>query len=487
MAALKKLRCCIKDNTILPPASVLDKNGNELTQVKTSSGEILWGKYNVKVLDKTSTYTKVTDLANDWYKDSSMWDYYFTKVIKNFNFYTNEPILESNPDIYFSAWNVPAYRNLFSASWDTERGEVTTTIADSGSAIYHGEKITKEAELRPEAGFYFIEAINPTDYSYGNSSITREVVSQADGDLKIDWDSLKIEPRYGTLQLENSTGFNFQCGLDRVSSLKQNAKIGTVLDGDSLYYGDSFLYDVNDVADAGVPYADTVYPEVGDVIECSLTNVQDGNGNNFTEISPNQKVSYFTERGSRISFDLSPKYPLYFETTPEWKTTALPSIMGVDGQILSTTIMDSAKGISLEANLVINPYYPKNSINIPIYFYSSNREFSIADTKITNDNSSSSVVLTTQNIQEVPEDDFSKAVWSHLVTKRQVAVKKDAYYTVLDYGTSTGITGLPPKVRVYSLSKPSYCYFNYTNNGYLYHVDLVDNPGKTTIIENQDI
>ena len=41
MAALKKLRCCIQDNTILPPASVLDKNGNEITQVKTSSGEIL--------------------------------------------------------------------------------------------------------------------------------------------------------------------------------------------------------------------------------------------------------------------------------------------------------------------------------------------------------------------------------------------------------------------------------------------------------------
>jgi hypothetical protein len=41
MAALKKLRCCIKDNTILPPASILDKNGNEITQVKTSSGEIL--------------------------------------------------------------------------------------------------------------------------------------------------------------------------------------------------------------------------------------------------------------------------------------------------------------------------------------------------------------------------------------------------------------------------------------------------------------
>jgi hypothetical protein len=89
-----------------------------------------------------------------------------------------------------------------------------------------------------------------------------------------------------------------------------------VLDGDSLYYGDCFLYDVYDVADDKVPDIDAVYPEVGSIIECSLTNLQDGNGNNFTEISPDQKVSYFTERGSKISFDLSPNYPLYFETTP---------------------------------------------------------------------------------------------------------------------------------------------------------------------------
>jgi hypothetical protein len=89
-----------------------------------------------------------------------------------------------------------------------------------------------------------------------------------------------------------------------------------VLDNDTLYYGDTFLYDVYNVADDRAPYADVVYPEEGDVIECSLTNLQDGNGNNFTEISPDQKVSYFTERGSKISFDLSPNYPLYFETTP---------------------------------------------------------------------------------------------------------------------------------------------------------------------------
>lgn len=487
MTALKKLRCCIKDNTILPPASILDKNGNEITQVKTSSGEILWGKYNVKVLDKTNTYNKVTELSKDWYKDSSKWEYYFTKVIKSFSFYVNEYVSMSDPEVYFSAWNIPAYRHLFGAYWDTVRNEVTTSTSGFGPSIYHGEKITKEAELRPEAGFYFTEAINPSSSTYGNSLIIKEVVSQADGEFKIDLDSLKIEPRYGTLELENSTGFNFQCGLDRVSSLKQDAKIGTVLDDDYLYYGDSFLYDVNDVADTRVPGIDAVYPEIGSVIECSLTNLQDGNGTNFTEINPEQtgKVSYLTERGSKISFDLSPNYPLYFETTPAWKSETLPKLMGVDGKILSTVIMGSDKGSSLEANLVVNPYYPKSSVSIPIYFYSSNREFSIAGTKITADNSSSSVTLTAQNIQEVPEDDFSKAVWSHLVTKRQVAVKKDAYYTVLEY--ASGIIGLPPTVRLYSLSEPSYCYFNYTNNGYLYHVDLVDNPGKTTIIENKDI
>ena len=485
MAALKKLRCCIKDNTILPPASILDKNGNEITQVKTSSGEILWGKYNVKVLDKTNTYNKVTELSKDWYKDSSKWEYYFTKVIKSFSFYANEYVSMSDPEVYFSAWNIPAYRHLFGAYWDTDRNEVTTSTSGFGPSIYHGEKITKEAELRPETGFYFTEATTSNNSSYGNSLIIKEVVSQADGEFKIDLDSLKIEPRYGTLELENSTGFNFQCGLDRVSSLKQNAKIGTVLDGDSLYYGDSFLYDVNDVADDRVPDIDAVYPEVGSVIECSLTNLQDGTGNNFTEQTG--KVSYFTERGGRISFDLSPKYPLYFETTPVWKSEKLPSIMMVDGKIASTEIMTGSTGSSLEANLVVNPYYPKNSVNIPVYFYSSTREFSIAGTKTTLDNSSASVTLTPQNIQEVPETDFSKAVWDHLATKRQVTVKKAAYYTVVDYGTSAGIIGLPPTVRLYSLNKPSYCYFNYTNNGYLYHVDLVDNPGKTTIIESQDI
>jgi hypothetical protein len=87
-----------------------------------------------------------------------------------------------------------------------------------------------------------------------------------------------------------------------------------VLDGDSLYYGDSFLYDVHDVADDRVPDIDAVYPEVGSTIECSLTNLQDGTGKNFAEQT--EKVSYFTERGGKISFDLSPNYPLYFETTP---------------------------------------------------------------------------------------------------------------------------------------------------------------------------
>jgi hypothetical protein len=82
----------------------------------------------------------------------------------------------------------------------------------------------------------------------------------------------------------------------------------------------------------------------------------------------------------------------------------------VDGKVASTEIMAGSKGSSLEANLVVNPYYPKNSVNIPIYLYSSTREFSIADTKTTLDNSSASVTLTPQNIQEVPETDFSKAV-----------------------------------------------------------------------------
>lgn len=485
MAALKKLRCCIQDNTILPPASVLDKNGKELTQVKTSSGEILWGKYNVKVLDKNNAYTKSTELSTDWYKDSNMWEYYFTKVIKSFSFYANDQISEIDPEVYFSAWNIPAYRHLFGASWDTDHNEVTTSTSAFGSSIYHGEKITKVAELRPEAGFYFTEAIDPSISSYGNLLIIREAVSQANEDFKIDLDSLRIAPRFGTLELENSTGFNFQGSLDRITSLNKDAKIGTVLDDDFLYYGDTFLYGVNDVADDRVPYADVVYPKVGSTVECSLTNLQDGNGNNFIEQT--EKVSYFTERGSSISFDLSPNYPLYFETTPEWKRENLPNFLMVDNKVVSTTISGESTGFSLEANLVVNPYYPKTSVNIPIYFYSSNREFSIAGTKITANNSSDSVTLSSQTIQEVPETDFSKAVWSHLTTKRQVAVKKAAYYTVLDYGTSTGIIGLGPTATVYALSKPSHCYFNYTNNGYLYHVDLVDNPGETTIIENQDI
>jgi len=196
---------------------------------------------------------------------------------------------------------------------------VTTIASEVGSNIYHGEKITRSAELRPEAGFYFTEAINPSISSYGNISFAKEVVSQANEDFKIDLDSLKIAPRYGTLKLENSTGFNFQCSLDRIASLNKDAKISTVLDDDYLYYGDSFLYDVHDVADNRVPDIDAVYPEVGSTVKCSLTTLQDGSGNNFTEISPEQtgKASYFTERGSKISFDLSPNYPLYFETTPE--------------------------------------------------------------------------------------------------------------------------------------------------------------------------